>query len=138
MSVLSKWRKGLVGEMTQEIRHQLRANPRVKGSTEWKRFERKRSPYVIKPLYPILVDDLEETGRSERYHAERVELMVALNELGCDIFRRGDLYPADTETFEGTELTRKEREFITTLMKIDRPRARQSDGTAAQSSEPDD
>lgn len=101
-------------ELTREIKHQLRYNPRVKGSEAWKAFCRAAKPRVIEPIRPMFVADKKETGRSTKYHAERIEEMALRAELGADLFSE-NLIPADTEVID-EELTPKERGFITTVL----------------------
>jgi len=108
-------RSALFAGLCSEIRYQLRYNPKIKGSDVWKNRKRESKPYVHKPKFSIMVENKWETGRSEKYHAERVEEMALRNELGADLWA-DDLQPADLETFEGTELTEKEQEFITKIL----------------------
>ena len=99
--------------MLTEIKHQLRYNPRVKGSVSWKAFRKANKPRVLSPLRPMYVEDRRETGRSAKYHAERIEEMALRAELGMDLWGKDE--PADTEVID-EELTPKEREFITTVL----------------------
>lgn len=105
--------RDLVAGLLAEVRYQLRYNRKINQS-EWKDFVKTTHPFVKTPRLSLLVNDLNETGRSEKYHRERVSEMVLRNELGADLWS-DDLQDADREDFVGTELTDKERQFITAL-----------------------
>ncbi len=111
---MHKLKRDLFAGLASEIKHQLRYNPRIKGLDTWKIRGKTSRPYIHEPVFPILVDDKRESGRSSKYHAERVDEMALRGELGMDLWGKDE--EADREDFVGTELTEKEREFIGSVL----------------------
>jgi hypothetical protein len=75
---------------------------------------RSAKPYVVKPTVTVLVPG-KETGRSEKYHQEQVEMMCLRQEMGMGLWE-DDSVP-DEEVYE-VELTVKESAMIDGLMSL--------------------
>lgn len=113
MNALTKWRSGLMDEMTREVQHSIR----------YKRIQRAgwinppcKKEYVVRPTFHTMMRDDRETGRSMKAHTEIVDEMITRHELGACLWS-SDLKPADTEEFD-VELTAKESEFISKILAI--------------------
>lgn len=119
------WRRGLMEDLEPEIRQ--RVGSLGKHKTKGKRHQanwgtvrknaRKRpTPNPRLPLFPGFAGyNGDSDGRSEDDHNERIERMAERWEIGVSLWD-GD--EADTESFEGTQLNRREQEFITRVLAI--------------------
>ncbi len=108
------WYAGLREEMTTEIRRSVKRLHKA-GKDGWgngSRPVKSRRKAGQKPTFPMFARDDEKGGRSLAYHAEVASEMITRHELGMSLWSDE---PADTESFEGVELTQSESEMMMKL-----------------------